>query len=243
MIGKVTKLDIYGRVNEFKGEQDFIPFRYQGQYLDEETGLYYNRFRYYSPNEGIYTQLDPIGLAGDNPTLYAYVSNTNNQVDIYGLRVVNNPLIPGEGKVGTYEYLIKEGVPKDNLTPHHMPSALYMSQNGVLHANGVTMNMEQPSPGVGGRHRATATYGERKKSPFNQTYLSLSPRDALAHDIRDARRIYQEGGKYTPEIRRGLQIQLHLTKSLIKKCLENLQNVKDDMKNGVRHEDRKNNKW
>jgi hypothetical protein len=25
------------------------PFRYQGQYEDAETGLYYNRFRYYSP--------------------------------------------------------------------------------------------------------------------------------------------------------------------------------------------------
>ncbi|WP_369128057.1 RHS repeat domain-containing protein [Lysinibacillus sp. CNPSo 3705] len=48
-------LDIYGRVNKFTGEQDFIPFRYQGQYEDVEIGLYYNRFRYYSPIEGIYT--------------------------------------------------------------------------------------------------------------------------------------------------------------------------------------------
>ncbi|WP_369075726.1 RHS repeat domain-containing protein [Lysinibacillus sphaericus] len=64
-----VELDVYGRVVEFNGEQDFIPFRYQGQYSDAETGLYYNRFRYYSPNEGIYTQIDPIGLAGGNPTL------------------------------------------------------------------------------------------------------------------------------------------------------------------------------
>ncbi|MFY0519810.1 RHS repeat-associated core domain-containing protein [Lysinibacillus sp. UGB7] len=41
-----------------------MPFRYQGQYSDEETGLYYNRFRYYSPEQGQYTQPDPIGLAG-----------------------------------------------------------------------------------------------------------------------------------------------------------------------------------
>ncbi|QPA56734.1 RHS repeat-associated core domain-containing protein [Lysinibacillus sphaericus] len=41
-----------------------MPFRYQGQYEDEETGLYYNRFRYYSPTEGMYTQKDPIGLKG-----------------------------------------------------------------------------------------------------------------------------------------------------------------------------------
>ena len=68
-------LDIYGRVKteEALGEKNLISFRFQGQYEDEETGLYYNRFRYYSPEEGCYTQQDPIGLAGGNPTLYGYV--------------------------------------------------------------------------------------------------------------------------------------------------------------------------
>ncbi|MFC9538996.1 RHS repeat domain-containing protein [Lysinibacillus sp. NPDC056959] len=39
-----AELDMYGRVKEFVGEKDFIPFRYQGQYEDVEIGLYYNRF-------------------------------------------------------------------------------------------------------------------------------------------------------------------------------------------------------
>ncbi|RTQ92861.1 DUF6531 domain-containing protein [Lysinibacillus telephonicus] len=82
-----AKLDIYGRVKEFTGEKDFIPFRYQGQYEDVEIGLYYNRFRYYSPAEGIYTQIDPIGLAGGNPTLYAYVIDPNIWIDPFGLNV------------------------------------------------------------------------------------------------------------------------------------------------------------
>nr|WP_081299746.1 RHS repeat-associated core domain-containing protein [Gilliamella apicola] len=38
--------------------------RYQGQYLDRETGLHYNTFRYYDPDIGRFTQPDPIGLAG-----------------------------------------------------------------------------------------------------------------------------------------------------------------------------------
>lgn len=80
-----AELDIYGRVEEFTGEKDFIPFRYQGQYEDEEIGLYYNRFRYYDPAQGNYTQVDPIGLAGGNPTLYGYVSDTNTLIDIFGL--------------------------------------------------------------------------------------------------------------------------------------------------------------
>ncbi|WP_374967528.1 RHS repeat-associated core domain-containing protein [Lysinibacillus sp. RS5] len=43
-----------------------------GQYHDLETGLYYNRFRYYDLEMGMYTQQDPIGLASNNPTLYGY---------------------------------------------------------------------------------------------------------------------------------------------------------------------------
>ena len=80
-----AELDIYGRVKEFTGEADFVPFRYQGQYEDAETGLYYNRFRYYDPETGQYTQQDPIGLAGANPTLYGYVWDTNWWIDIFGL--------------------------------------------------------------------------------------------------------------------------------------------------------------
>jgi RHS repeat-associated protein len=38
--------------------------RFQGQYLDVETGLHYNRFRYYEPGAGRFVSQDPIGLAG-----------------------------------------------------------------------------------------------------------------------------------------------------------------------------------
>lgn len=36
------------------GPRTACPFRYQGQYEDTETGLYYNRFRYYDPEAGQY---------------------------------------------------------------------------------------------------------------------------------------------------------------------------------------------
>ena len=41
--------DIYGDLRNIKGIRDFIPFRQLGQYEDDETRLYYNRFRYYDP--------------------------------------------------------------------------------------------------------------------------------------------------------------------------------------------------
>ena len=91
-------LDIYGRVKteEALGEKNFIPFRFQGQYEDEETELYYNRFRYYDSQQGQYTQQDPIGLAGGNPTLYGYVCDTNIELDLLGLFKVWRNLRPDE---------------------------------------------------------------------------------------------------------------------------------------------------
>ncbi|QWX84242.1 RHS repeat protein [Cellulophaga sp. HaHaR_3_176] len=78
-------LDIYGKVKTLEGDKTFIPFRYQGQYEDIETGLYYNRFRYYSPDSGTYISQDPIGLEGGLPNFYAYVGDTNKYIDVFGL--------------------------------------------------------------------------------------------------------------------------------------------------------------
>ena len=78
--------DSYGNLLHLKGDRDFVPFRQLGQYEDGETGLYYNRFRYYDPNTGGYISQDPIGLVGNNPTLYGHVSDTNISVDILGLQ-------------------------------------------------------------------------------------------------------------------------------------------------------------
>ena len=77
--------DIYGDLRNIKGIRDFIPFRQLGQYEDDETRLYYNRFRYYDPMIGNYISQDPIRLAGNNPTLYGYVGDCNTQDDLFGL--------------------------------------------------------------------------------------------------------------------------------------------------------------
>ncbi|WP_436410445.1 RHS repeat-associated core domain-containing protein [Morganella morganii] len=59
-------------------------FRFAGQYEDAETGLYYNRFRYYDKDTGQYISPDPIGLLGGlNP--YGYVHNPTVFIDPLGL--------------------------------------------------------------------------------------------------------------------------------------------------------------
>jgi len=51
------------------------------------NGLYYNRFRYYDSTTGLYISKDPIGLAWNNPTMYAYVWDSNGQVDVFGMAI------------------------------------------------------------------------------------------------------------------------------------------------------------
>ncbi|CDH07611.1 hypothetical protein XBO1_440005 [Xenorhabdus bovienii str. oregonense] len=64
--------------------------RFCGQFEDEESGLYYNRFRYYSPETGQYISPDPIGLLGGvNP--YGYVHNPTNFIDPFGLAPCPTP--------------------------------------------------------------------------------------------------------------------------------------------------------
>lgn len=173
--------------------------RYQGQYYDRETGLHYNTFRYYDPDIGRFTQPDPISLVGGF-NLYRYSSNPISWIDPLGW----TPLLPTEGNVDTYGNL--KGPVGDNITGHHMPSAAYMSQKyGISAKDAVAMNMEHYYPSNTGRHSQTRTF---RQKPF----LNETPRQALARDIRDARKIYMRDGLYDSKMRESLQKVIALNK-------------------------------
>ncbi|WP_436487186.1 DUF6531 domain-containing protein [Chitinophaga sp. ARDCPP14] len=78
------ELDCYGKVRRLHGDKTFCNYLYQGQYEDAETGLSYNRFRYYDSGSGMYISQDPIGLLG-GMKFYSYVHDPNSWVDVYGL--------------------------------------------------------------------------------------------------------------------------------------------------------------
>ncbi len=63
--------------------------RFQGQYYDEESGLHYNRHRYYNPETGQFTTQDPIGLLG-GVNNYQYAPNPTQWVDPLGLSCKEN---------------------------------------------------------------------------------------------------------------------------------------------------------
>ena len=100
MNGKIIKEECHRRTSYYKNVT--VPFLFQGQYYDYETELASNRFRYYSPNMGCYISQDPIGLVGNNPTLYGYVETTNVQIDLFGLNYSktnkNSSIIPNLGR-------------------------------------------------------------------------------------------------------------------------------------------------
>ncbi|WP_370389918.1 RHS repeat domain-containing protein [Snodgrassella alvi] len=75
-------------IQEIEHSQIQQNLRYQGQYLDRETGLHYNTFRYYDPDIGRFTQPDPIGLLGGF-NLYQYAPNGLTWIDPWGLNFIN----------------------------------------------------------------------------------------------------------------------------------------------------------
>ncbi|ENH2814214.1 rhs element protein RhsC, partial [Escherichia coli] len=61
--------------------------RLPGQQYDEESGLYYNRHRYYDPLRGRYITQDPIGLKG-GWNFYQYPLNPISNIDPLGLETL-----------------------------------------------------------------------------------------------------------------------------------------------------------
>nr|WP_237397877.1 RHS repeat-associated core domain-containing protein [Gilliamella sp. Lep-s21] len=95
-----------------------------GQYEDVETGLYYNRFRYYNPETGLYISQDPIKLAGNNPNFYAYVHDSNAWVDPFGLSP--NPVDRFPSWMQT-----KQGYQRHHIIPYSLRNHSLFQKSGL----------------------------------------------------------------------------------------------------------------
>ncbi|ECJ2454556.1 RHS repeat protein [Salmonella enterica] len=82
-----AEYDVWGnRLKEDNPQKLAQLIRLPGQQYDDETGLYYNRYRYYNPEQGRYISQDPIGLRG-GWNLYTYPLNPVSGTDPLGLVV------------------------------------------------------------------------------------------------------------------------------------------------------------
>ena len=78
-----SKQSLFGKRQWFGGKSS--PLLFAGQYEDAESGWVYNRFRYYSPQAGVYNAQDPLGVGPNLASAQAYVDNPATQVDELGL--------------------------------------------------------------------------------------------------------------------------------------------------------------
>ena len=167
-------------------ERTANPWRFLGQYEDAETGLFYNRFRYYDPELGRYLSEDPIGLAGGIGQ-WRYVVNPTNTTDILGLA----PAVKTNDG-GRFGGLSDGAVSGDGLTPHHMPQD---KLHFLPRREGGAVVMTQAD------HELTRSFGSKGKQTAKED-AKAAFREVLAKDIRDVRKRF--GSKYDKGIREML---------------------------------------
>ena len=135
--------------------------RFPGQYFDAETGLFYNVNRELDPATGRYTQVDPIGYAGGQWSLYGYVNNNPlDEIDPSGLLPPDLPppiSQPPPGRpifnIPWYRPVLKraDDFLSDQIVKKATKGALTISENGELVASRVSFLFEiLYSPPLGG---------------------------------------------------------------------------------------------
>ncbi|OZG73567.1 hypothetical protein BTA51_11230, partial [Hahella sp. CCB-MM4] len=112
--------------------------RFQGQYFDEESGLHYNRFRYYDPGCGRFINQDPIGLLGGTNN-YQYAPNPIAWIDPFGLSCKELSEIR-EIEKG------KRPLPSDYLSQSYIDAHLAQFENGASRYM-TKSNLEKYGPG------------------------------------------------------------------------------------------------
>lgn len=82
--------DSFGNITSQTNPTIDFRYGYTGRELDEETGLYYYRARYYDAQTGQFVSEDPIGFTAGDANLYRYVGNSvPNFVDPLGRNLLS----------------------------------------------------------------------------------------------------------------------------------------------------------
>ncbi len=170
------------------------PLRFQGQQFDDETGLHYNRHRYYDPQNGRFASKDPIRLSG-GINVYQYAPNPTLWIDPSGLsrfkKATWGPCKRGTGLTYTvFQQDIDwdmEHRGKTNLQRAMEGGAPFMMKDGVpqqiqLH------HSRQKSIGplfevTTSTHRAASGTGREALHPFGSQKNPDYPVDRSAFDV------------------------------------------------------------
>ncbi len=132
-------------------QRSLIEFGWQGMYFDEETELYNVRHRYYSSDTGTFISQDPIGLAGGMPNQYAYVFDSNTQIDPLGLMPIKGGKTAGGMSRATSNWLKRYGPAA--MRDHHLIPQEMLKNKGFM------QQLDKLTGGKGAKylHRQIAT--------------------------------------------------------------------------------------
>ncbi|SAI25738.1 Cell wall-associated polypeptide CWBP200 [Bordetella ansorpii] len=164
------------------------PLRFQGQYYDDETGLHYNRHRYYDPHIGRFISQDVVGLNG-GINAYQYAPNPLVWADPLGLtrcrcdcaQVLANMRASGR------EYGSKSSTPADG---HHIIQHASVPQGtaGYSYGGAPSVQLQGPSTQIGSEHYLATqvqrqagggSYAAERRIGYKALrYAGLSPEEA-----------------------------------------------------------------
>lgn len=180
--------------------------RFAGQYADEESGLHYNRYRYYDSETGQYLSPDPIGLAGGLNS-YSYVPNPLKWVDPLGLcktSGTNNKGLESRGYKPQPGERTREGYMNNNISP---------DREVTLHTKSPGFNNNKGNTGGQFKRYGVESHGglsphvhqpTRNVSPKGDIYGSqgtkISNGDVTSPTNKDIKQLYLhfKEGRYNP---------------------------------------------
>ncbi|HAW3846549.1 type VI secretion system tip protein VgrG [Escherichia coli] len=142
------------------------PYRLPGQQHDEESGLYYNRHRYYDPLQGRYITQDPIGLEG-GWNLYNYPLNPIIRMDPLGLYNLYQLLydVWHDDSYGTSSIDITGSGDLISLGGHAGLGVAFAKKKGEMLSDICIYATACGHAGIGGGINAAITYSETKSLP------------------------------------------------------------------------------
>lgn len=164
------------------------PIRFQGQYLDDETGLHYNRHRYYDPWAGRYISADPIRLSG-GINLYQYAPSSTEWVDALGLaRKKKNSQQLGRNATGCDTWPGKQAhhvIPED-LESHSLLVSIGFKMNSASNA---VMLPNLSTPGSMAAHNGYhSAYNGAVKRELDHIQTKYSTREDRTNAVQTLQR-------------------------------------------------------
>jgi RHS repeat-associated protein len=135
----------WGEVSRMGANRIEQPLRMLGQQYDDETGLHYNRYRYYDALIGQFVGQDPIGLHG-GLNLYDYGYNALRWVDPTGLKGCQLDKVDDL----THDYVLKISKKEYPETAKHIADAIKKNKTDIVEIarDGAKKNRKESLKGI-----------------------------------------------------------------------------------------------